>query len=295
MKRAGVWFAALTVLLAGCVSRPPPDRHEDGRIVNGLVADYGTAPWQVHLTWRDGMNDHSCGAVLIRPDWVLTARHCVEPEGTLFDEQSAIAALSLSAGHLFVGRAAPADDASLRQTRRVDQVLVAEAWQALGRGFKAGDLALLHVAQAFATNPRSLRPIALPPQDNPAFPESGTGQISGWGVTTWSAGGDIGSGSPQLLYADVDILPNADCAKRIGVRPDRTGQLVCAWKQQDNEERNSTTCSGDSGGPLVLTGGTRKILVGVLSGAMGCGPSPSVFTRISFHSNWINAKIESKP
>ncbi len=44
------------------------------RVVNGDDASPHSWPWQVSLRVRGG---HICGGSLIRPDWIVTAAHCV--------------------------------------------------------------------------------------------------------------------------------------------------------------------------------------------------------------------------
>ena len=47
----------------------------NSRIVGGTEAPKNAWPWQAQLL-RLGI--HDCGGTLIRPDWVLTASHCLE-------------------------------------------------------------------------------------------------------------------------------------------------------------------------------------------------------------------------
>lgn len=49
-----------------------------GRIIGGHTAGVGQFPYQVSLRRAD-TNRHFCGAVIIRPTWLVTAAHCVEP------------------------------------------------------------------------------------------------------------------------------------------------------------------------------------------------------------------------
>jgi secreted trypsin-like serine protease len=60
------------------------------------------------------------------------------------------------------------------------------------------------------------------------------------------------------------------------------------------DEGGVDTCQGDSGGPLVLKSWT-KILVGVVSGGLGCAEPHlyGVYTRVSSHLDWIIAILAS--
>lgn len=57
-------------LVTGCGKRP----FQSTRVVNGEDAAPHSWPWQVSLR-KDGY--HICGGSLIKPNWVVTAAHCV--------------------------------------------------------------------------------------------------------------------------------------------------------------------------------------------------------------------------
>ena len=64
-KNKTLHFAWLT----GCGVRPP-----FSRVINGQDASPHSWPWQISLRVR---GRHICGGSLIRPDWIVTAAHCV--------------------------------------------------------------------------------------------------------------------------------------------------------------------------------------------------------------------------
>ena len=55
---------------AGCGNRPA-----GMRVVGGVDAQPHSWPWQISLRVN---GRHVCGGSLIRPDWVVTAAHCVD-------------------------------------------------------------------------------------------------------------------------------------------------------------------------------------------------------------------------
>lgn len=306
--RAGLAALLLIApLLAARASAPPPAESgspeapadDGGRIVNGNPADWDTAPWQLKLTWKDPQNEWTCGAVLIARDWVLTARHCVLVVNEVFDELDAKAALTLTAGHLDYDPG----QAPTAQRRRVDKVVVAPGWRVTESKFKVADLALVRLEAPFKPERRadgtlSPIPVTLPPPD-PLFPSGGagqTGRIAGWGSVQAVATGKGAGNAQRLQYADLPILTPAQCrvqATKNGLS--EVAPFVCAWNQRsDDFTRNVVTCSGDSGGGLVMIGGGQRILAGIVSGAVGCGPRAAVFTRVSLYTGWIKSQMDAQ-
>lgn len=60
----------MTLSSLGCGKRPG-----FARVVNGEDAAQHSWPWQISLRVRDR---HICGGSLIKPDWIVTAAHCVD-------------------------------------------------------------------------------------------------------------------------------------------------------------------------------------------------------------------------
>ena len=57
--------------ISACGNKPYSSR----RVVNGENAFPHEWPWQISLRVN---GQHICGGSLIRPDWIVTAAHCVE-------------------------------------------------------------------------------------------------------------------------------------------------------------------------------------------------------------------------
>lgn len=68
--------------LIGCGRRPAVSR-----VVNGEDAVPHSWPWQVSLR-KNGY--HICGGSLIRPNWIVTAAHCVHKQPNPMMYQAAV-------------------------------------------------------------------------------------------------------------------------------------------------------------------------------------------------------------
>lgn len=73
-----LWFSFVVVVVV--VFSPTISMAIEERIVGGERVQIDRVPWQVviHQTMPDG-SIMQCGAVLIAPQWILTASHCVLP------------------------------------------------------------------------------------------------------------------------------------------------------------------------------------------------------------------------
>lgn len=74
-------FAVLALAFVAIQARPQGKAlltTEAGYIVGGEDAQPGSWPWQVSLQRCSIGCSHSCGAVVINANWVLTAAHCIQ-------------------------------------------------------------------------------------------------------------------------------------------------------------------------------------------------------------------------
>ena len=235
---------------------PPPARAPD--IVGGEEAQPGAWPWQIGLSY-DG--DFFCGGVLIDPDWVLTAKHCIEwgdPSG-----------FQVTLG-----------DHNRDQEEDTEQVIdVAEIIP-----HPSADLALLRLAStAQLTDRVQTIALATAPFDNGLSEPGVSATITGWGYTT--EGGEVSS---VLRQASVPIVSNAICNEAYygGIGD---GELCAGFA-----EGGVDTCGGDSGGPLVVSDGQGGWkLAGVTSWGDGCARPDAygVYVRVASYAMWVSAYV----
>ena len=64
----------LSLFYLGCGIRP------SSRIVGGTDAKPGDWPWQGMLRTSSGFP--FCGGTLVKPEWLVTAAHCIETQTT---------------------------------------------------------------------------------------------------------------------------------------------------------------------------------------------------------------------
>uniref|UniRef100_A0A674GRK8 Peptidase S1 domain-containing protein n=1 Tax=Taeniopygia guttata TaxID=59729 RepID=A0A674GRK8_TAEGU len=235
---------------SGCV----PEEREQIRVIGGSPCLPQSQPWQALL-----YGPLRCGGVLLRPQWVLTAAHCVRR------------GLRVRLGE---------DDLTRRegseQDRRVTQAVTHPSFDP---GTLDNDVALLRLDRP-VTFGRGVRALALPRSCAPA---GTTCLLSGWGTVT----------TPQvnlpsrLICAYVQLLPDETCRRAYPQRI--TPSMVCAGVRN----RRVDSCQGDSGGPLSCNG----TLQGVVSwGLQTCAlpGHPGVYTRICRFLTWIRDTMDRR-
>lgn len=255
---------------------------EGGKIVGGVTAPDGEYPWQVSL-YAAGKNPaagHFCGGSLIKPNWVLTAAHCVR---------------GVPRFEVYTG------SNNLYGPGRAYQVAQVIAHSAYNPNTSDNDIALvklgpqLTVAASGSAETRSSAPQVasekafIPLRRMDARQRQLTSQdvavVTGWGLTA-----ENGATSTVLQMAEVTLLSRQACNAPDSYAGAITENMICAAAP------GKDSCQGDSGGPMVIPNAAGDfVLAGVVSWGQGCARPryPGIYTDVSHYVDWIAANTAS--
>ncbi|XP_015928310.2 acrosin isoform X1 [Parasteatoda tepidariorum] len=225
------------------------------RIVGGRKAKENEFPWMASLQVRTSSGlFHTCGAVLITKEWLVTAAHCIKKYST-------------DSYRIMIGSSTlkPALEENIYI---IDTIVIKSDFNAKNLD---NDICLIQITPP-VTKPMDF---LLLSNDPPEVNNSAI--VIGWG----SLSEEEKTASNDLQAAVVGMISFDECLHYFSL----TDSMMCAGYIPGGID----ACQGDSGGPLLQWRNEEAYLIGIVSWGVGCAKpnAPGVYTNISFYKSWI--------
>uniref|UniRef100_A0A3Q2DZ79 trypsin n=2 Tax=Cyprinodon variegatus TaxID=28743 RepID=A0A3Q2DZ79_CYPVA len=245
IDKGSIIFIFLQVILSGA---------SESGIFGGKISKPHSRPYMASLQLR---GDHTCGGILIREDFVLTAAHC-KPD------QVVLGAHDLN-----------------EKEKSQQRIKVGKCYRHPKYDGKLDyDIMLLKLVNNAKLN-KNVQPIELPKKDK-KIPANLECVVAGWGKT--------GRNKPTstVLKEGIEKTQFKNECDQVWKEHFTSQRMICT---KFNKNKGGI-CEGDSGGPLICNDKLRGITSFTAVNECDNTKYPHVFTKVSFFLPWINKMME---
>ena len=244
-------------------------------------------PYMAALTDANG-EWAGCGASLVRPDWAMTAAHCVE------DAKAENLGVRVGTHDISVAEGG--------EVLRATDLIVHERWgNEDNTAFMSYDVALLKLERPATQG----TPIRIPaPSERAIWAPETMATVTGWGGTFYPGIGGVNTTEDQLMEVQVPIVSDETCSSYTYGQGDLSDLVIGEFDPETmvcagNDTGGADSCSGDSGGPLVVPDASGALVqVGIVSWGFGCAYpfNYGVYSRIGDDPlfSWIQSKLPAQ-
>jgi secreted trypsin-like serine protease len=263
---------ALGVFMFLCAQLPA----QNAKIVGGSHAEQGQFPWMACMYL---LGDPACGGVLVHPEWVLTAAHC------LLDEDLEILSMRVNSINAY-GDLNPDGGAE----RNIAEVHIHPEYNFDELVGQHVDLALFKLSEPIT----NIAPITLPyGQDAAQIYESWSPvNLAGWGFVLVNGNN---TNPDTLHWVTSNVYDFEMCEMAVG--NNISDDFFCIGYTEGQSP--SGAASGDSGGPAwVYDQEDNAVLTGIVHGALWDYTGldePGVFVKVAEQLDWIEEVIGAAP